>query len=67
MVVPWSGFWDRNFFSQIPLMADWLPNPFVRGAISGIGLITALAGLAELGGAFRRREPGATADRSEAG
>jgi hypothetical protein len=27
----------------------------VRGAVSGIGVITVLAGFAELGGAFRRK------------
>ena len=59
LVVPWSPFWFRNVFSQYPFVADLLANPFVRGGVSGIGLITALAGLAELAGAFsrRRREP----------
>lgn len=59
LVVPWSPFWFRNAFSQYPLVAELLENPFVRGGVSGIGLITALAGLAELGGAFShwRREP----------
>jgi hypothetical protein len=36
-------------------MASWLSNPFVRGAVSGIGVITATAGLAELAGAFGLR------------
>ena len=52
IVAPWSGFWERNFFAQLPALADWFSNPFVRGGVSGIGVITALAGLAELGGAF---------------
>ena len=62
MVAPWSGFWERNAFAQAPALAAWLSNPFVRGAVSGIGLITAIAGLVELGAAFRRREPGAEPD-----
>jgi hypothetical protein len=37
-------------------MAMWLSNAFFRGAVTGVGIITALAGLAELGGAFRRRQ-----------
>ena len=67
--MPWSGFWERNFFAQTPIVAEWLSNSFLRGAVSGVGLITALAGLAELGGAFRRREPetDTTADRPEVG
>ena len=52
IVAPWSGFWDRNFFAQLPGVATWLSSNFVRGAVSGVGLITAIAGLAELGGAF---------------
>jgi hypothetical protein len=55
MVAPWSGFWERNFFAQVPLMASWLSNAYVRGAVSGIGVITASAGLAELAGAFGLR------------
>ena len=55
LVAPWSPFWFRNVFAQYPLVAELLPNPFVRGAVSGIGLITASAGLAELAGALSRR------------
>ena len=59
MVAPWSAFWDRNFFAQTLAVSGWLASPFVRGAVSGVGVITATAGLAELAGAFglRRREP----------
>jgi hypothetical protein len=59
MVAPWSAFWDRNFFAQTLTASGWLASPFVRGAVSGVGVITASAGLAELAGAFglRRREP----------
>jgi hypothetical protein len=62
MVAPWSGFWERNFFAQIPLVADWLSNAFVRGAVSGVGVITASAGLAELAGAFGLRRRAANTD-----
>ena len=54
IVAPWSGFWDRNFFAQLPGVSTWLSSNFVRGAVTGVGLITAIAGLAELGGAFGR-------------
>ena len=56
IVAPWSAFWERNFFvDAVPLLQQLAANPFVRGAVSGIGAITALAGLAELAGLFRRR------------
>jgi hypothetical protein len=67
MVAPWSGFWERNAFAQAPLLAGWLSNAFFRGAVSGIGLITAIAGLAELAGAFRRRTPDAEVDQQQTG
>jgi hypothetical protein len=61
IVAPWSPFWDRNFFgARHPVMGWLLSNLFVRGAVSGIGGVTALAGLAELAGIFqfkRSKEP----------
>lgn len=62
-MVPWYGsFWDRNFFAEtLPALERVLSNPYARGAVSGVGLVTMLAGLAELGGAFasRRQSPAA--------
>jgi hypothetical protein len=49
VVAPWSGFWEHNFFAaRLPALEPLLSNLFVRGAVSGIGAITAFAGLAEL-------------------
>ena len=60
IVAPWrTAFWDRNFFiERLPLLETLLGNVFVRGAVSGIGGLTALAGLAELGGIFFARRRG---------
>jgi hypothetical protein len=57
IVAPWkSAFWDRNFFiERLPLLESLLSNVFVRGAVSGIGGLTTLAGLAELAGIFAAR------------
>ena len=58
IVAPWSGFWDRNFFAEsVPALEHVLASPFARGAVSGVGAITAIAGLSELAAAFlvRRR------------
>jgi hypothetical protein len=57
IVAPWSAFWERNAFAQTQTLAQILSNPILRGAVSGIGFITALAGLAELAGVFIRRPP----------
>lgn len=62
IVAPWSGFWDRNFFAEaMPVLENILASPFARGAVSGVGLVTLLAGLAEIGGAFASRREAAAA------
>jgi hypothetical protein len=49
LVVPWSAFWDRNYFADaIPILHTIIRNNFVRGAVSGLGLVNLAAGLAEL-------------------
>ena len=49
IVVPWSAFWDRNYFAQLaPPLEALITNNFFRGAVSGLGVINVLAGLAEL-------------------
>lgn len=56
IVAPWSAFWDRNFFaSTLPVIERIVASPYARGAVSGVGLVTLLAGLAELGAAFASR------------
>jgi hypothetical protein len=62
IVAPWSRFWDRNFFAEaLPLLEAILASPYARGAVSGVGLITLLAGLAEIGGAFAAKREGSGA------
>ena len=49
LIVPWSGYWERNYFVQlVPLFEPLLTNDFVRGAVSGLGLVNLLAGLVEI-------------------
>ena len=58
MVVPWTGFWDRNYFGHaLPFVRDVITNNFVRGAITGIGLINIWIGIAELIGLLLARHP----------
>ena len=47
--VPWSAFWDRNYFGGLlPVLGAAMKNDFVRGAVSGLGVINIVAGFAEL-------------------
>jgi len=49
--LPWSPYWDRNFFiQQFPVLAPLLLNPFLRGAVSGLGFLDVfLAGIVLIG------------------
>ena len=48
VVLPWSGFWfDDGWVSRWPFLAYWLQHGFVRGAVSGIGLIDIWLGVLE--------------------
>ena len=63
MVAPWSAFWEHNRFAEArPALEAILNSPYARGAVTGVGVLTALAGLAELGSVIlskaRRRGPG---------
>jgi hypothetical protein len=50
VVAPWSGVWEHNRFAEAhPALEAFLDSPYARGGVTGVGVITALAGLAELG------------------
>jgi hypothetical protein len=56
-VLPWSRFWDENYFSALwPHVGQLLRNNFVRGAISGLGLVNLCAGFIDLSVVFGARE-----------
>ena len=54
MVMPWMPLWVDNYFlaSQPWLMAI-ASNPFLRGAVSGLGVVNVWAGVAELWRLYR--------------
>jgi len=48
MVAPWTGLWETNYLLQThPLLRDLLLNAFVRGAITGLGIVNVLLALLE--------------------
>jgi hypothetical protein len=52
ILVPWSDMWDINYFLyQYPALGLIMKNPYLRGAVSGLGLMNVLLALE----AFRRR------------
>lgn len=59
VLTPWSALWDSNYFiSRYPGLIPFLLNPYLRGAISGLGIINAKLALES----FRR--PSAIVSRS---
>jgi len=57
IVLPWSSFWERNYFAVIwPELRSVVTNDFVRGGISGLGFVNLAAAFAELMPIFAGRE-----------
>jgi hypothetical protein len=56
LLAPWSEFWDRNYFAQaLPFVHALMINNFVRGAVSGLGLVNMGAAVAEMHAFFAER------------
>ena len=56
LFAPWSQFWDRNYFAQaMPFIHALMINNFVRGAVSGLGIVNVGAALVEIYAFFSER------------
>jgi hypothetical protein len=54
ILLPWSDVWDVNYFLyQYPSLGFFLKNSYLRGMISGLGVINIMFSLES----FRRRTP----------
>lgn len=59
IVLPWSAIWDRNYFAQVaPFLGIVITNDFVRGAVTGLGVVNVSAALAEIVAILVARRPG---------
>jgi hypothetical protein len=57
IVAPWTPSWQRNYFGALfPAVGALMANEYVRGAVSGVGLITIAAGLRDLTAAVFARQ-----------
>ncbi len=53
LMFPWTEYWDHNFFSSlIPEWHRFWANSYVRGAVSGLGVVNLYISLVEI---FRLR------------
>ncbi len=56
-MLPWSEFWEHNYFAVAwPLLRSIVTNNFVRGGVSGLGVVNLAAGFADLTVALTTRE-----------
>jgi hypothetical protein len=57
IVLPWSNFWERNYFGYAwPPLRPVLMNHFMRGAVTGLGVLNIIAGFVELAPVFAVRD-----------
>jgi hypothetical protein len=42
ILLPWTEWWAVNYFLRYNLFAMFIQNPFIRGAISGLGVMNVL-------------------------
>lgn len=56
-MLPWSAFWERNYFASAwPPLQAVVTNYFVRGAVTGLGVVNLFAGFADLALVFVSRD-----------
>lgn len=49
----WPAFWEHNYFALAwPSLRTLMTNDFVRGAVSGLGVVNLCAGFADLAQLF---------------
>jgi len=49
LVAPWTSLWERNFFAALlPWLRDWMSLTVVRAGVALVGLVTVVAGAADL-------------------
>ena len=61
IVLPWTTLWDYNYlFDGVPSLHAWLLSPYIRGAVSGLGLFNLGLGIGETAAAVGARSAART-------
>ncbi len=56
VLVPWSPFWERNYFLiAFPALHEIVRNNYIRGGVSGLGVVNLLMGFTELASVLLER------------
>ncbi len=49
VLLPWQSFWDNNgLIFRFPRLHPFVANPFLKGAVVGLGLVNIIVGIGEL-------------------
>jgi hypothetical protein len=49
LVFPWSAFWEANsIVLEVPAVQGYWSSPYLRGAVSGLGLLNLFFALVDL-------------------
>jgi hypothetical protein len=69
LVLPWwPAYWEHNYFALAwPALQIVIANDFVRGAVSGLGVVNLAAAFVDLAVMFAVQEPDALTLRDGAG
>ena len=66
MLIPWSAFWERNYFVEgSQAFGDFFTSNYTRGAVTGLGLVNVFAALAELADLFGRKSDDSSATNQQ--
>lgn len=61
ILAPWTRLWEHNYFGDLlPWLDVAMENLYVRGAVSGVGVITAWTGVRDIASAIAARWSGRT-------
>jgi hypothetical protein len=64
-VTPWTVLWDRNVLVTLaPWFGTIMASEFVRGGVTGVGIVTVAAGLRDLAGVFFARQSAGAAPQN---
>ena len=64
LIYPWTDAWAENYFSAavpesvVSIWQEWWNNPYVRGGVSGLGLVNVWIAIAEVFQMFAGRRSG---------
>ena len=49
LFLPWMSIWDNNYLLYLyPRLAPIIGNPFLKGAVLGLGIVNILIGIQEI-------------------